>query len=324
MTHTNGLIFAHCLDGKGGTNPLEWAGVRNWSPQDGPLWMHLERSDPYAAEWLKRDSGIDPLVLSAMLAEDPRPRSFPHGEGLLMILRGVNTTPGAEPDDMVSVRIWVARDRIVSVRKRRLISATDVSKRLLAGNGPRDSAETLLAIAEALAANMAPVIDELDEKVSELEDRVVSGEKLPLRSELSEMRRQAIRLRRYISPQRDVLARFQTENLPWLTEMHKAMMREVTDRTTRIVEDLEEARERAAVTQEEIANRVAEQMNRTMFLLSIVATIFLPLGLLTGLLGINVGGMPGADAPVAFWVVCALLVVLGFGEAWLLKKMRIF
>ena len=67
-------------------------------------------------------------------------------------------------------------------------------------------------------------------------------------------------------------------------------MREVSDQLARYLEDLDEARDRAAVTQEELVNRLSEQMNNKMYILSIVAAIFLPLGFLTGLLGINVGG----------------------------------
>ena len=67
-------------------------------------------------------------------------------------------------------------------------------------------------------------------------------------------------------------------------------------------------------------DRRAETMNRQMLILSVVAAIFLPLGLITGLLGINVGGIPGADNPWAFAIVCVLLVVLGALQFWWFKR----
>ena len=73
------------------------------------------------------------------------------------------------------------------------------------------------------------------------------------------------------------------------------MIREIAERTSRFVEDIDAAKDRAAITQEELNSRLSEQMNKAMYVLSIVAAIFLPLGLLTGLLGINVGGIPGAE-----------------------------
>jgi zinc transporter len=97
-------------------------------------------------------------------------------------------------------------------------------------------------------------------------------------------------------------------------------LREVAERTARFVEDIDSARERAAVTQEELNNRLSEQMNKAMYLLSIVAAIFLPLGLLTGLLGINVGGIPGSESKWAFSLVTILLVCLAaFLVAWFKK-----
>ena len=92
----------------------------------------------------------------------------------------------------------------------------------------------------------------------------------------------------------------------------------------RYVEDLDESRERAAVTQEELAGRISDRMNKTMYMLAIVATVFLPLGLLTGLLGINVGGIPGTDNTYAFLIVCLMLVSLAFAELWFFIRRKRF
>ena len=102
----------------------------------------------------------------------------------------------------------------------------------------------------------------------------------------------------------------------------RAVLREVADRTTRFVEDLDAARERAAVVQDELNTRLSDQMNRTMYLLTVVATVLLPPSLITGLLGINVGGMPGAEQPWAFWVVIVLLLVLAGVEIVVLRRLR--
>ena len=71
-----------------------------------------------------------------------------------------------------------------------------------------------------------------------------------------------------------------------------------------------------------IKSRRTEDISLRMYALSVVAGIFLPLGLLTGLLGINVGGMPGVDSPVAFTIVCVILVLIGLGQLWLFRRMR--
>jgi zinc transporter len=76
------------------------------------------------------------------------------------------------------------------------------------------------------------------------------------------------------------------------------------------------------VTQEELAARLSEQMNRNTYMLSVVAGVFLPLGLLTGLLGINVGGIPGTENPNAFVIVCVTMVVLAAAMWWFFRRFR--
>jgi zinc transporter len=109
-----------------------------------------------------------------------------------------------------------------------------------------------------------------------------------------------------------------------LTDQDRTRLREVQDRLTRYVEELDSARDRAAVTQEELVGRISDQMNKNMYVLSLVAGIFLPLGLLTGLLGINVGGIPGEGESMAFAIVCVILLLMGVGVLFLFKRMRLW
>jgi zinc transporter len=80
--------------------------------------------------------------------------------------------------------------------------------------------------------------------------------------------------------------------------------------------------DRASITQEELNNKLSEQMNRAIYTLSIVAAIFLPLGLLTGLLGINVGGIPGAENRWAFILVVLILIDIAIGLLVWFKKIK--
>ncbi len=98
--------------------------------------------------------------------------------------------------------------------------------------------------------------------------------------------------------------------LPWFDPELRLSLRETSDRLIRHLEDFDAIRERAAVSQEELQSRLAEQQNVRMYVLAIVAAIFLPLGFLTGLLGINVGGIPGADNPLAFGIFVTFTVLI--------------
>ena len=176
----------------------------------------------------------------------------------------------------------------------------DVCKAINDGTGPCSAGDFLVMFAELIADHMGAIIADLDDSVDEKEDTVLTAESHELRSKLADLGRKAISLRRYIAPQRDVLFRLVQERISSLNDVDRAHLRDVAKRTTRFVEDVGSASDRASITQEELNNKLSEQMNRAIYTLSIVAAIFLPLGLLAGLLGINVGGIPGTENKWAF------------------------
>jgi zinc transporter len=297
----SGLVFAYILDGGAG-KAMNWDRISSWEPGQGILWLHLDYADEGARQWLLEESGLDEVACAALMAEETRPRVLSSGTSLLLILRGVNFNPGADLEDMVAIRMWFEEHRIISMRHRRVMAMDDIDKSIQAGKGPDSISDFLVMAASKLTDRMADVISDIDDSVDELEDTVLTEESHELRPKLAHLRRQTISMRRYISPQRDVLARLQNERVPWLNEVDRVRIRELAERTARFVDDLDSARDRAAITQEELNNALSEKMNKTMYVLSIVAAIFLPLGLFTGLLGINVGGIPGPKiAPHLPW-----------------------
>jgi zinc transporter len=224
---------------------------------------------------------------------------------------------------MVSVRLWIEPSRIITARHRKLMAVDDIRRQIAQGKGPKSAAEFLVALVGMLIDRMSPVLEELDETGDALEDMVVTGEWQEIREKLVTVRRQAIGLRRYLAPQREALSRLQGESLPWLGNREKLKLREISDRVIRYVEDLDAVRERAAVIQDEVGNRVSEQMNKNMYLLAIISAILLPLGFLTGLLGINVDGMPGSsDTPWAFYTVAGVMGALVVIELVVLRKLK--
>jgi zinc transporter len=324
MSDEDGLIWACVLDGKGGASQVGIDEIGTPLSEGRSLWLHWDRKSPAAEQWLRERSGLDAIVCEALLAEETRPRSLLVGEGLLTTLRGVNLNEGAEPEDMTSIRAWIDAGRVITLRGQRVMAIQDIRDSLEQGKGPTTPGDFLVDLASRLIERMSPVLVALDETVDDLEEQVVEAQTYELRSRLGDVRRQAIALRRYLAPQRDVMAKFQSERVPWLTDLDRARLREAADRLTRYVEDLDASRERAAVTQEELAGRLSEQMNRTMYVLSLVAAVFLPLGLLTGLLGINVGGIPGTESNVAFAIVCVVLLVLAVVGIWAFRRLRFF
>jgi len=255
--------------------------------------------------------GIDLVYADALLAAETHPRAVSAGDCLLVILRGVNTAPDSDPEDMVSLRIWLEETRVISVRIRKLGSVRDIRDRIENGNGPKSSGEFLVMVADRLVERMGPVINGLSEQLDHLEDNVETLSPRQARDELRSIRHQAIMLRRHLAPQRDVLGRLQMENQSWLKPEYKLELRKVASATARYVEELDAVRERAGVVHDELMALAGEATNRTMYTLTLIATIILPLSFITGLLGMNVSGIPLAEGKLGFWWVTGGLFVAG-------------
>jgi len=320
----DGLISGLMFDGKGGARAVDWAEVRAWTPEAGVLWVHLDRTKPDADRYLRHEAGLDHVVVDALLAPDTRPRMVPQGPGLIVSLRGVNFNPGADPEDMISVRLWIQKGRIITSRARRSMATQDVQERLARGAGPKDEVDCLFELAKALLMRVGHLVDELSDTVDALEEQVISGDTSKVREKLSEARRRAIAIRRHLAPQREALARLQGEKHEMLDAIDATHFRELADETTRYVEELDTVRERASVVQDEVLNRLTERQNRNSYVLTVVAAIMLPLSFVTSLFGVSIAGIPFAEEPNAFWVLMWILAVLVVVEIALFRWTRWF
>lgn len=313
---TEGLIFGVHVDSEGRARDVTRGDLGSGAPDTGFLWLHLDAESDGAARWMRESSDIDPITVNALLAEETRPRCEVHGDTLTLFLRAVNLTPGKDPDDMVSLRLYLGANRLLSVRRRPVRTPEEVREKLLAGRIDATAGDLLVALCDQLTRHVGDVIAEIEDRADALEEQVITAGTRDLRAEISDLRRVLIALRRYLAPQREALTRIGSERLTWLDDRHRGHLREIADRSIRHLEELDAAREHAGVAYEELAGRLTERVERRMYVLSIVAAIFLPLGFVTGLLGINVGGVPGAEAPWAFVYVVggcigvALLIIL--------------
>ena len=252
MSEKDGLIFGYILDGEGNGVPISWERVGQWTPDQGTLWVHLDYTTEEVQTWLETKSQLSEITREILIEEDTRPRITSSKDGLLLILRGVNCNPGSDPEDMVALRICFNENRIITMRKSRILAIDDIHKAIEAGKGPTSSSDFCVMVSGRIADRMGDIVSEVDDRMDELEDTVLTAESRELRPLLADLRRQCISLRRYIAPQRDVLSRLQSERLSWLTDMDRLHLREIAERTARFVEDIDSARDRAAITQEEL------------------------------------------------------------------------
>jgi zinc transporter len=310
--------FALTLDGNGGGTPWE----RGPSSEAGLHWVHLDSDDPEDERWLRESSGLSEPQCDSLLAEATRPIAVTTERGVLVILRGLFLMEGSYAGDMVSLRLWVTPDQVVTLCRRPVKAVERVAEDLLHGKGPWSSAELMTQLIEYLQDPIGEALIELDERLDDLEEAVDEASNIELNVKLADQRRHLIALRRYLVPQRDALSALSFAAGRHLGEECRTAVQFQADQVARFVEALDELRDRALVVHDLSNSRQAERMNQRMLVLSLAAGLCLPLGLLTGLLGINVGGMPGVDSEYAFWVVCAVMVVLAVAGVLALRRVR--
>lgn len=317
------FLFACQLDGNGGAIPVDWNDVKAWKPTDGPLWVHLDRTDEEVLQWLREESGLTAFTVEAITAEETRPRVFRGESGYITILRGVNRNDDSAADNLVSVRLWCDGKRLVSLRHRRLFVPRALYSELIdEGSGPATLPELFEHIISRLVLQMGSLVSQFDDRLDTIEIEVENANPADTRRELGEIRREVIEVRQFLAPQREALSAMVADPLKWLPDELRPALREVMDRQQRMVEELDALRERAHVIKDDISNQLNETMNRNMYVISVMAAIFLPLSFLTGLLGINVGGMPSVENNWAFAITCAIMAVLLIIEVWLFRKLK--
>lgn len=276
-------------------------------------WYHLVRDAKETAPQMK-DLKVPDLAVKGLMADETRPRISSFDGGYLIILRGVNMHPEANPEDMISIRLWVTDNLVVSVYRRQLLAVEEMKAEIANKDIPKDPGAFLARLASKLLIRIQSVVSAEDELLDEVEESLIQeNDLMALRHQLTRLRTEAITLRRYITPQREVMNALINIDRKWMNTEDQTSLRESLDNITRLVENLDLIRERAGILQDEIGNRYNDKINKNMYVLSLVATIFLPLGFLTGLLGINVGGIPGAENPLAFYIFCAILIIITGG-----------
>jgi len=307
------FLYSCLLDREGGASDIDSASLPDWNPDKGVLWLHLDLLDAVSRRWLEEDSGLDETVVEALLAQETRPRSYLGEKGLLVVLRGVNTNPGEDPGDMVAIRMWIEPHRVISTRRRRLLSVVDMRAALTEGTGPRSSGELLAYLIGRLADRIGDFVNSIEDRVAAAEEGLVDADSTEFRQTITALRRQIATVRRFLAPQRDALDRMYRQPGPWLSSSETHELREESDRITRYLEDLDLARERTLVLREEFLGQLAQEQNARMYVLSVVAAIFLPLTFITGMLGMNVGGLPGLESPQGFAASVLIMVVSAAG-----------
>ena len=322
---TSPLLFGRVLDGAGGARPIAWRDVQGWQPaaRGEVLWLHLCRNKDGVQAWLEGELAIPEPTAELLVSDETRPRAFREGQSLVATLRGINFNPGAEPEDMISMQLWSDGARIVTLRRHPLQTPRAVLGEIDAGVGPGDAGALVTRLTELMVARMNQSIVDMNDHIDALEELDLETEDTEeILDKITTIRRNCLALQRHMGPQHVALEAISREALPWFEEHDRREIAETIERLRRYLDDIDVSKESAVVLQDELRARALARSERTNYLLTIVAAIFLPLGFLTGLLGINVGGVPGTENPYAFWIVTGLCFAAIAVQLYLFRRWR--
>ena len=299
------VVFALRLDGQGGAEKL----VPGSALPAEDVWMHLDYSSPHAYEWIKTSPLLPDGVRDSLQGDSSRPKLVKANGGMLLTLRCINATEGQRPDQMVALRFYINDRIIVSTRRRRVPAVEEIMQDLARKMGPLNTADWLVDLCEHITEQAGDFIDELQEKIAELEEHLLSERSMD-RVDLADIRRQLIVSRRYLAPQRDLFGRLANEKVGWLELDDLRRLQEIADRLGRWLEDLDSSIARTSLLADEMNARLTEAMTRRTYIMSIMAMVFLPATFLTGLFGVNLGGIPGGHSETGFLMFVSTLVTL--------------
>ena len=261
-----------------------WPGTET---SDTYRWLHFDLNDPGFAAWAQ--AHLPHIAAKALLQSETRPRCEATPAGMILNLRGVNLNPGADAEDMVSIRLWVDDGLIVSARRYKLFAIDAIRADIDAGNPPKDIPAFLAALAFGLTKRIETISLGLEEGADALEE-LAFDPKAPRLENLPEIRQSIIKLRRFVRPQAEALKALGAGVIWPLDEVNATYLRDTINRNQRTLEELDAT---------------------CLLYTSDAAEIFLPLGFLTGLFGINVGGMPLINSDIGFAVVAGGSAAIG-------------
>ena len=277
----------------------------------GFLWLHLHGWDEEDFALLRRQDHIPDVAASALIATETRPRCDAIEDGAIVNLRGPGELDPSDSDRLVSIRLWVHQNRVTSVSRRTMSATQAVMAKMEAGE-IQDPGDLVAAYARNISTELDPEVADLGDCLDDIESTLEESKSLfPHRRTITRARSQAIGFRRFIAPNRDALLTLAALDFHWLSQEDRLHIREAADKFARMAEELEAVRERAGLLHEQLTDLRAEQLDQRGLEIAVVAFIFLPLTFITGLLGMNVKGIPYAEEPWAFWGVVVFCIAVG-------------
>ena len=214
----------------------------------------------------------------------------------MLCLRGINFNDENNPEDMISIRVWMNHTTVISTSNQISQSVRRV--------------RAITCIVEILVELTDDFVDKMDLKIDDVEDALEDLSLTEFTPQMNQMRRQIANIKRYLLPQKEAIDKLYRTKTKFFTESFYDQIYIYVDKFMQLIERLDLMRERALMLQEHFIANISHQQNSRLYLLAIISAIFLPLTFLSGLFGMNVAGLPGVEEPQAFNYVIIFSVAL--------------
>ena len=304
------LVFM-VFDGKGGVTRVPDGEEPKDVPPKGFVVVSGNSKSPEFKLWLKKEIGD--FTADLLTVPNTRSRCTVLDDTAVVIIRVAR--PGADPDDIGRqlLTLYIQKGRVIIASELNIPEFLGIAQWQQTQHAPVSSADLVARLGLRAADRLEPLVEKLGDRLDGVEESLMRESRQELRTRLAELRRTLINFRRLVWPLRDVLNTLEIEDLSLFTTLDRVRLREAAARCARLGDELQSLSERAVLVHEQILDTRAEQMNKTILVLTAVTVIFMPLTVISGILGMNVAGIPYADQPWAFWGVLAALGILATG-----------
>ena len=321
----DGLICGFRFDPGSPAVPISALDAGQWISgpieSGGFIWVHFNLAHRATSQWLTRYADLSEVFDEALRDRTRSTRVEMDDDMLVAVINDVHYAFAFEPTDIATLWLLVSPRLVISARVAPLRSIDRLRHAVETGSTLRSSVDLLVRLMREQADVLSGIVRESSSRVDAIEDRLLTERLAKRRANLGALRRLLVRLQRLLAPEPAALFRLLQRPPAWVSEEDLQELRESTEEFHRVLTDMGALQERIKSMQEEIAGRVSEENNRTLFVLTMVTVLALPVNILAGLMGMNVGGVPFADHSAGFWIVvglaatCTCLALL-----WVLRR----
>lgn len=290
--------------------------ARHTLPDGCFLWLHINLNHARAERWVQDHFSVDDDFFDEIHSASPRTRLAQQNDALLAVLNDVTFSKEERNTQNATLWIWCRPQVMVSARYRPVGMIERMHQQIdrLCFSAPDAMLLWLLGEQEA---QLEQVVRRSSQTVDAIEERLLSAAIKANRSELGHLRRMLLRVQRLLAPEPAALFRLLNRPPNWLNREPLSELRIFTEEFSVALNDLASLMERIRLLQEEIAARLMEQSNRTLFLLTSITVLALPINIVAGFFGMNVGGIPLANNPHGFLLLVLVVLVFTLVAGWL-------